>query len=102
MAERHFSRLCTGSCIFDRLEFLHANGVDPNRSTASDLGLHCLPRSQNWDARHERVNVHVPPHDKTNKMSVRPAKTQISLGMRPVSVVYIVHLAQWSRPLLAE
>ena len=23
-------------------------------------------------------------HDKTNKMSVRPAKTQISLGMRPV------------------
>ena len=25
-----------------------------------------------------------PPHDKTNKMSVRPAKTQISLGIRPV------------------
>ena len=25
-----------------------------------------------------------PPHDKTNKMAVRPAKTQISLGMRPV------------------
>ena len=23
-------------------------------------------------------------HDKTNKMSVRPAKTQISLGIRPV------------------
>ena len=26
-----------------------------------------------------------PRHDKTNKMSVRPAKTQISLGIRPVS-----------------
>ena len=26
----------------------------------------------------------VKPHDKTNKMSVRPAKTQISLGIRPV------------------
>ena len=30
---------------------------------------------------------HVPPtyrHDKTNKMRVRPANTQISLGIRPV------------------
>ena len=25
-----------------------------------------------------------PPHDKTNKMSARPANTQISLGIRPV------------------
>ena len=25
-----------------------------------------------------------PPHDKTNKVAVRPAKTQISLGKRPV------------------
>ena len=25
-----------------------------------------------------------PRHDKTNKMSVHPAKTQISLGIRPV------------------
>ena len=25
-----------------------------------------------------------PPHDKTNKMTMRPAKTQISLGIRPV------------------
>ena len=31
-----------------------------------------------------------PRHDKTNKMSVRPAKTQISLGIRPV----------WSEPSL--
>ena len=27
---------------------------------------------------------HEPRHDKTNKMSMRPAKTQISLGIRPV------------------
>ena len=27
---------------------------------------------------------HAPRHDKTDKMSVRPAKTQISLGIRPV------------------
>ena len=25
-----------------------------------------------------------PPHDKTNKLTVHPAKTQISLGIRPV------------------
>ena len=29
-------------------------------------------------------NANEPGHDKTNKMSVRPAKTQISLGIRPV------------------
>ena len=29
-------------------------------------------------------NSHEPRHDKTNKMCVRPAKTQISLGIRPV------------------
>ena len=28
--------------------------------------------------------LHEPRHNKTNKMSVRPAKTQISLGIRPV------------------
>ena len=29
-------------------------------------------------------SLHEPPRDKTNKMGVRPAKTQISLGIRPV------------------
>ena len=34
---------------------------------------------------HRLVNyIHEPPRDKTNKMTVRPAKTQISLGIRPV------------------
>ena len=28
--------------------------------------------------------IYEPRHDKTNKMAVRPAKTQISLGIRPV------------------
>ena len=28
--------------------------------------------------------VYEPPHDKTNNVVVRPAKTQISLGIRPV------------------
>ena len=29
-------------------------------------------------------SINEPPRDKTNKVSVRPAKTQISLGIRPV------------------
>ena len=29
-------------------------------------------------------SLYEPPHDKTNKMTLRPAKTQISLGVRPV------------------
>ena len=38
----------------------------------------------------KETNWNEPRHDKTNKMSVRPAKTQISLGIRPV----------WSESLL--
>ena len=30
-----------------------------------------------------------PRHDKTNKVTVRPAKTQISLGIRPVWSVFV-------------
>ena len=35
-------------------------------------------------AMHWIANIYEPPHDKTNKVTVRPAKTQISLGIRPV------------------
>ena len=31
-----------------------------------------------------QASLNEPPHDKTNKMSVCPAKTRISLGIRPV------------------
>ena len=37
---------------------------------------------------HYRLWKNEPPRDKTNKMTVRPAKTQISLGICPV----------WSEP----
>ena len=36
--------------------------------------------------------INGPRHDKTNKMSVRPAKTQISLGIRPVRPVFAVRM----------
>ena len=37
---------------------VNANSVNPDqtpRSAASDLGLHCLPMSHLWDARHKWV-----------------------------------------------
>ena len=37
------------------------------------------------------ISENEPPHDKTNKMTVHPAKTQISLGIRPVWSVFAVH-----------
>ena len=38
------------------------------------------------------MTLNEPPCDKTNKVAVRPAKTQISLGIRPVWLVFAVHL----------
>ena len=35
--------------------------------------------------------LYMSPHDKTNKMTLRPAKTQISLGICPVWSVFTVH-----------
>ena len=46
-----------------------------------------------------------PRHDKTNNVAVRPAKTQISLGIRPVWSVFPVHMKKaWvlSYPLSAQ
>ena len=57
----------------------------------------CIKRScHNWTVHSDAIEHNMkekafkPPHDKTNKMTVRPAKTQISLGIRPV----------WSKSLL--
>ena len=45
------------SCFVEISE-LHANSIDSDqtpRSVASDLGLHCLPLSLLWDARHKLI-----------------------------------------------
>ena len=39
---------------------INANSVDPDqipRSASSDFGLHCLPKSHLWDARHKWVKT---------------------------------------------
>ena len=40
------------------------------------------------DRMFKKVITDEPPHDKTNKMTVCPAKTQISLGICPVRSVF--------------
>ena len=49
----------------NRNSCLIANSVDPDQtphSSAYNLGLHCLPRSQNWHPGHEWVNLNwIPP-----------------------------------------
>ena len=42
------------------------------------------PAAQNKGSDQTARGSYEPPHDKTNKMPVRSAKTQISLGIRPV------------------
>ena len=37
-----------------------------------------------YTASYKALNSNEPLHDKTNKMTLRPAKTQINLGIRPV------------------
>ena len=59
-----------------------------NSWATSDLIIHTVKAShiqtfyrQDFDFQHSSFE---PPHDKTNKMTVRPVKTQISLGIHPV------------------
>ena len=56
--------------------FIHAGDVD----FTSNLSVPVIYRLPYLNVR----PLTEPQHDKTNKMSVRPAKTQISLGIRPV------------------
>ena len=62
-----------------------------------------MPKAPETIHRQDRIE---PPHDKTNKMSVRPAKTQISLGYPPSLIrVFVVRMKKaWvlSYPLSAK
>ena len=55
-------------------------GGVPKRRETKFLWLHCSDEIH-WPC---AVTIFEPPHDKTSKMSVRPAKTQINLDIRPV------------------
>ena len=55
----------------------------------SNVWMHLA--NENVDS-HLQQNASEPRHDKTNKMAVRPAKNQISLGIRPVWSVFAVRM----------
>ena len=40
-------------------------------------------------------NIHEPPHDKTNKMTVRSAQTQISLGIQRPKTASLFYILWW-------
>ena len=51
------------------MSVINANSVDPYQtlySAASDLGLHCLPMSNIWDARHA-LNISFKQHNMSFK-----------------------------------
>ena len=53
------------------------------KETNKDSSKQVTERKQ-WNDLQGVPQTNEPRHDKTNKISVRPAKTQISLGIRPV------------------
>ena len=55
-----------------------------NRLGFSSAILHGTVKERRRRGRHENVLIDKPPRDKTNNVAVRPANTQISLGIRPV------------------
>ena len=64
-----------------------ANSVDSDQTALADRGPHCLPRPvcPNTEDHYSIVSFRFELRlDKTNKVTVHPAKTQISLGIRPV------------------
>ena len=65
-----------------------ANSVDPDQTAAVFWSGSALLAqtylSEKLGSLPYRVIKNEPPYDKTNNMTVRPAKTQISLGVRPV------------------
>ena len=70
--------------VWGREQCLHMNRLNkPKSGIFISWVISLLPKDLLF-------RTYEPPHDKTNKMSVRPAKTQISLGIRPV----------WSESLL--
>ena len=58
----------------------------PRINTLFQKDRHTLAYDKGWRVRTEfkafQVRFNGQPHDKTNKMTVRPTKTQISLGIR--------------------
>ena len=60
------------------------NFLDLYRSDSVQVLVRFYPGSEEGQWESSLRGTFEPPHDKTNKMAVRSAKTQINLGIRPV------------------
>ena len=61
--------------------------INPVKSYGKTIMTVCvlsLWENYKWDVSSVCQFTYEPPHDKTSKVAVRPAKTQISLGIHPV------------------
>ena len=92
--ENHRSNSISQEMSFHHLwntEFLFPVKTDVHKRQTRRMGrilcwIHItvlLIYSHYWSF-YSKVHLHEPRHDKTNKVTVRPAKTQISVGIRPV------------------
>ena len=72
--------------MYNYCKFTPCRGGIFNDNAEFALGYVCNRPVKPGDIEANTVNGFIiqPPHDKTNKMTVRPAKTQISLGIRSV------------------
>ena len=99
-------RVWSASTIFSYRSFYlkqNKNGKNTTDTPKIGNGLVQLIR-MDWSTRYIWVKL-VNKHDKTNQMSVRPAKTQIILGICPVWSVFAVRMKEaWvlSYPLSAQ
>ena len=73
------SYLCSNCRGWEKLQKCHCTGLWLSMS-----GLKLTAQNSSLPNYTYMLSLYEPPHDKTNKMPVLPAKTQISLGIRPV------------------
>ena len=75
-----------GSSMCKYLDLLRFRGNSIKKSAVcfSCTYLFCMAWKWNYSELHLPFSEYEPRHDKTNKVTVRPAKTQIGLGIRPV------------------
>ena len=72
----------TIDCVDGSMKMKSPGHLMPNKQTCFSI---YLVRADIWVKNAISYIIYdEPPHDKTNNVVVRPAKTQISLGIRPV------------------
>ena len=81
----YLHKVLWGSKIICFLPYINVKGFQPyDRNLLFKILLILMSTKSILTSEELILRKYVPWHDKTNKMAVHPAKTQISLGIRPV------------------